>query len=73
MARIEANTSLTVISSFIKRTAKGMIRTGGRAMIVDAIPILACLTAKRENETPKNGPKKAPSEEKAAPFLFFNP
>jgi hypothetical protein len=34
--------------------------TGVRAMRVDAIPVLVCWIAMRENDTPKKGPKIEP-------------
>jgi hypothetical protein len=43
---------------------------GTRAIIVDAIPASVYLIAISENETPRNGPKKAPTLVKIMPDLL---
>jgi hypothetical protein len=47
-----------------------MIRIGTIAMMVEAIPADVCCTAKRENETPRKGPKKDPVVIAAITLLF---
>ena len=74
---------LNAVLGFVQewRADGAMISTGTMAMIVAAIPVAVCLTARRENETPRNGPKKAPSvigpialaSRRAMPTLLQNP
>ena len=40
----------------------GMMSTGTMAMIVEAMPVLVSCTARSEKDTPRKGPKNAPSE-----------
>jgi len=37
------------------------MRTGTKAMMVDAIPVWVCCTASNEKETPRKGPKTDPN------------
>ena len=46
--------------------AGGISRTGTSAMMVLAIPVVVYLTAMREKDTPRKGPKKDPEVTKAS-------
>ncbi len=52
--------SFTVTFSLKRIIDAGIISIGIIDMMVDATPVDACCTAKRDKETPKNGPKKDP-------------
>lgn len=54
--------SFSVTRSLNRIIAGGMIKTGTMAIIVDATPVVVYLMANNENDTPRNGPKKAPIE-----------
>ena len=42
--------------------AGGIIKMGTIAIMVEAIPVSVNFTERSENDTPKKGPKKEPSE-----------
>ncbi len=46
------------------------MRIGTMAIMVDAMPVEVCCTAKRESETPRNGPKNEPMRMLLIPVLF---
>src|SRR5689334_13374614 len=47
--------------SFFRTMTSGMMRTGVRAMMLAATPATVSRTASSDRETPRTGPKKAPS------------
>ena len=54
------DTALTLGEAFDKAAATQPTQIGGSAINVLATPMLVCWRANKDNETPRNGPEKAP-------------